>query len=202
MIETYERLAPSTFTSTAGGTIFEKRFAFDRSFSGTKGFRDGKKYLVKLDILFNCAECQENKRTLFILEDQVNGYRVAQFEYITAITNTEYMESRILAINTNPQEIVPGDASYIPITIVMDDITKATWTGTVSIPLKKNPTTDYINFKTLDKAALDDAVFIDISCEPKSMNVTLREVDDENLPQKNRIIYIEEDDVKIELSYE
>ncbi len=201
MVEAYERLAPSTFASTAGGTIFEKRFSFDRSFTGTKGFRDGKKYLVKLDILFNCAECQANKRTLFILEDQVSGYRVAQFEYITSITNSDYMESRILALNTNPQEIVPGDDAYIPISIILDDITKNTWTGTVSIPLKKNATEDYINFKTLDKVALDETVLIDISCEPRSMNIFLRELDDEDHPQKNRIIGINEDDIKIELSY-
>ena len=202
LLETYVRLVPSTFIASSGGTLYEKNFAFDSSFVGLRSFGEGKKYAVKLDILFKCAECQQNNRTLFILYDAESGYRVAQFPYIESITTTDYMSSNVLKLNVFPEEITVDNVNYIPINIIIDDITKAIWTGTVSIPIKKPGTSNYyINFQSTDTETLDEQVLIDISAEPISYDLVLKEVTDDNLPQKNRILKVGSDDIKVELSY-
>ena len=202
LLETYDRLAPSTFIASSGGTLYEKGFSFDTSFVGLKSFEEGKKYAVKLDILFKCAECQQNNRTIFALYDPDAGYRIAQFPYIEAITNTDYMASNVLKLNVFPEEITADSVNYMPINVVINDITKPIWAGTVSIPIKKPGTSNYyINFQSTDTETLDEQVMIDISAEPISYDLVLKEVGDGNLPQKNRIISVGEDDIRVELIY-
>lgn len=202
LLETYNRLAPSQFLATGGGAVFEKTFTFDTSFVGLRGFGEGKKYAVKIDIYFKCAECQQNNRTIFCLYDEQLGYRVAQFPYIENITSTDFMSSNVLRLGVYPEEITAGNPNYIPISVVIDDITKPIWTGTVAIPLKKpNSSAYYINFQSADADSLDEQVLVDVCAEPISYDLTLREVDDAGYPQKNRILMVGEDDIRVELSY-
>lgn len=202
LMETYCRLPPSQFLSTSGGTLFEKTFEFDTSFVGLRSFGQGKKYALRIDILFTCVECQQNSRTLFCVYDDTTGYRLAQFPYIENITSTDFMSANVLKIGTYPEEITAGDSNYIPISVVIDDITKAVWTGVISIPLQKPGTSSpYINFFEPDTQTLDEVVLIDVCAEPISYDLTLKDTDDAGYPQKNRILQVSEDDIKVELSY-
>jgi hypothetical protein len=112
------------------------------------------------------------------------------------------MSSNVLKLNVFPEEITADNVNYMPINIVIDDITKPIWTGTVSIPIKKPGTSNYyINFQSTDTDTLDEQVLIDISAEPISYDLVLKEVGDDNLPQKNRIISVGDDDIRVELTY-
>ena len=88
-VEAVVDLLPNTFTADPIlSNYYDASFSFDSSYGRLKGFGDGVLHALKINIFFNCAECQYNNnsfsRTLFIVQqpNSVNASSIV-FSFLT-----------------------------------------------------------------------------------------------------------------------
>lgn len=163
---------------------FVQSFNFDPSYTRLRTFSDGVLHALKINIIFNCAECNYNgnsfSRTLFILASSTTPfYTVAQYPLVTQITSYNYMQNILLPGTT---QILPSNTTfpYIPFYV---SVNLTSWnqnplgTGSISIPnflptFTGNPPGRYINFEGASASLLNSKINIQVVAQPFNPNIT------------------------------
>lgn len=162
---------------------FVQSFQFDPSYTRLRTFSDGVLHALKINIVFNCAECNYNgnsfSRTLFILASSNSPfYTVAQYPLITDITSYNFMQNILLPGTT---QILPSNTAYpyIPFNV---SVNLTSWnqtplgTGSISIPnflptFTGNPPGNYINFEGASAALLNSKINVQVISQPFNPNI-------------------------------
>ena len=138
-VEAVADILPSSFVADQSvPNYYTASFTFDPSFERLRNFNDGSPICLKIDIVFNCAECNYNgnsfSRTLlltqyaspypqysitFTMTNPVSGYiNICGVQFTippTAIVSTTALASWIVANcqSSMPQTVNPGQASAV-----------------------------------------------------------------------------------------
>ncbi len=207
-IEAVTDLKPSEFIiDDTYQNYYTKSFVFNRSFNRLRTFTDGVLHCLKIQLFMNCPSCIANSRTLLVIQDDTvaEGYRVAQFHYISDITDYDFVTK---ALAGSPVEIKSTDADYIPIWVTVNlnsfnpaDPT-ALGTGVIRCPLfMPNGTDNFINFNASSEA-LDSQVFIQVIGEPFVPNINPYYAYDIIKLQADDSLNTSTGDVKVEIANE
>lgn len=202
-------LKPSEFQQSQTITHYYHDFVFDSSFQKLKLFDNGVLHILKIQVLFTCAACEDKSRTLFLVKNEdydpldpsSSIYTLKQYPYISDITSYDYMSAYVLNPLTPPLEITPlkdgtPNPDYILFEVAFDTTNTPTnlGAGYLAIPsLMPNGTETYVNFGTADKAALDETLSIQVLAEPLYQDM--------NPDKPNNITKIGEQDISIEVSH-
>lgn len=208
-IEAVIDLKPSEFEKDTILGYYRKGFIFDRSFKKLKGFNNNVLHCLKINVIFDCVECENSSRTLLFFQnedyDPMNPlsypYVVKQYPLITNITSYDFITNNVLLENMQPDEIIDTDPDYIPFRYGFDydsisgDNLDALGEGWISIPVNKpNSSEPYVNFVGATGAELDSIIRIEVIAEPFNFDI---------FPYyDNNIIKLGEEDILVEVTYE
>jgi len=208
-IEAVIDLKPSEFEKDTILGYYRKGFIFDRSFKRLKGFTNNVLHCLKINIIFDCLECESSSRTLMFFQnddyDPIDPlsypYVVKQYNLIEDITSYDFVANKVLTEGIAPEEILDSDPDYIPFRYGFDydsingDDLDALGEGWISIPVNKpNSSEPYVNFTGATGAELDSLIRIEVIAEPFNFDI---------YPYyDNNIIKLEENDIIVEVSYD
>ncbi len=82
-LEAIQSLQPSSFTSDILiPNNYKQNFYFDPSFKSFWGLDSNHLYCLKINIIFTCAQCPQNSRTIFLIKD----YTQSKIDYVCTFT--------------------------------------------------------------------------------------------------------------------
>lgn len=91
-LEAIERLLPSTFTVDPDDAIYYIHpFHFDPSYGSFYGGDASHPYCLKINIIFTCAECLDNSRTLFLVKSMAGLKVLYTCSLTTAVATGNYV---------------------------------------------------------------------------------------------------------------